>query len=196
MQYYRIPYEQLKNFCAGVFQGYGFSAEQSAQITDVLLAADLSGIESHGIQRLIRYHKEITGGLVKLDAKPEIVRETPLSAVIEGNDAMGTVPAPLCTPEGGMCGSPPHLIEMPTGEVVTVYGYRNQPYGQRARVSFDHGDTWSREIVLRDDGPTGDLGYPASVIVGDDLLTVYYQKRDKDAPCGIYATLWNYHEFL
>lgn len=89
MQYYRIPYEQLKNFCAGVFQGYGFSAEQSAQITDVLLAADLSGIESHGIQRLIRYHKEITGGLVKLDAKPEIVRETPLSAVIEGNDAMG-----------------------------------------------------------------------------------------------------------
>ncbi|MBO5270987.1 MAG: exo-alpha-sialidase [Clostridia bacterium] len=114
----------------------------------------------------------------------------------DDNGKTFTVPAPLCTPEGGMCGSPPHLIEMPTGEVVTVYGYRNQPYGQRARVSFDHGDTWSREIVLRDDGPTGDLGYPASVIVGDDLLTVYYQKRDKDAPCGIYATLWNYHEFL
>ncbi|MBQ6874936.1 MAG: Ldh family oxidoreductase, partial [Lachnospiraceae bacterium] len=50
---------------------------------------DLSGIESHGIQRLIRYHKEITGGLVKLGAKPEVVFETPLSAVIEGNDCMG-----------------------------------------------------------------------------------------------------------
>ena len=89
MQYYRIPYEKLKAFCIGVFQGYGFSESESAQITDVLLAADLSGIESHGIQRLIRYHKEITGGLVKLHAKPEIVKETPLSAVIEGNDAMG-----------------------------------------------------------------------------------------------------------
>ena len=89
MQYYRIPYEKLKAFCIGVFQGYGFSEMESAQITDVLLAADLSGIESHGVQRLIRYHKEITGGLVKLDAKPEIVKETPLSAVIEGNDAMG-----------------------------------------------------------------------------------------------------------
>lgn len=50
---------------------------------------NLSGIESHGIQRLIRYHQEITGGLVKLDAKPEVVFETPLSAVIEGNDCMG-----------------------------------------------------------------------------------------------------------
>lgn len=89
MEYYRIPYENLKCFCRGVFQGYGFSEAESAQITDVLLAADLSGIESHGIQRLIRYHKEITGGLVKLDAKSEIVKETPLSAVIEGNDAMG-----------------------------------------------------------------------------------------------------------
>ena len=89
MQYHRLSYQALESFCAAVFRGYGFSPAESAQITNVLLAADLSGIESHGIQRLIRYHKEITEGLVKLDARPEIVKETPLSAVIEGNDAMG-----------------------------------------------------------------------------------------------------------
>ena len=89
MEYYHIPYEKMRSFCIAVFQGYGFSEAESTQITDVLLAADLSGIESHGVQRLIRYHKEITEGLVKLDAKPEIVKETPLSAVIEGHDAMG-----------------------------------------------------------------------------------------------------------
>ena len=89
MQYHRIPYEQTKKFCEKVFLGYGFTPEESAQITDVLLAADLNGTESHGIQRLIRYHKEVTSGMVKLNAKPEIVKETPLSAVIEGNDAMG-----------------------------------------------------------------------------------------------------------
>lgn len=91
MQYHHIQYEALHNFCQKVFQGYGFTQEQANQITDVLLAADLSGIESHGIQRLIRYHKEITSGMVKLDAKPEIVFETPLSAVIEGIDAMGQI---------------------------------------------------------------------------------------------------------
>ncbi len=89
MQYHRVDYNALRTFCIHAFQGYGFDETQSAQITDVLLDADLSGIESHGVQRLIRYHQEITGGLVKLDAVPEVVFETPLSAVIEGNDAMG-----------------------------------------------------------------------------------------------------------
>ena len=91
MQYHHVNYEALRAFCVKVFQGYGFNEEQSGQISDVLLAADLSGIESHGIQRLIRYHKEITSGMVKLEAKPEIVFETPLSAVIEGNDCMGQI---------------------------------------------------------------------------------------------------------
>lgn len=89
MQYHHIPYEDTRTFCISVFQGYGFSETESAQITDVLLDADLSGIESHGIQRLIRYHNEITDGMVKLDAQPQIVKQTPLSATIEGNDAMG-----------------------------------------------------------------------------------------------------------
>ena len=89
MNYHRISYEKTRIFCQKVFAGYGFSEEESEQITDVLLAADLSGIESHGIQRLIRYHLEVTSGCVKIDAKPEIVKETPLAATIEGNDAMG-----------------------------------------------------------------------------------------------------------
>ena len=91
MQYHHINYETLRKFCIKVFQGYKFTEKEAEQISDVLLAADLSGIESHGVQRLIRYHKEITGGLVKIDAKPEVVFETPLSAVIEGNDCMGQV---------------------------------------------------------------------------------------------------------
>jgi len=89
MDYMRIPYEPLRQFCEKVFSGYGFDEEQSRRITEVLLDADLGGIESHGVQRLIRYHQEITGGLVKVDAEPEIVTETPVSATIEANDAMG-----------------------------------------------------------------------------------------------------------
>ncbi len=54
-----------------------------------MLTSDLYGIESHGMQRLVRYHKGIEKGLIKIDAKPEVVFETPVSAVIEGNDGMG-----------------------------------------------------------------------------------------------------------
>ncbi len=85
----RYSYEQLKRFCTDAFLKFGFSQEESKIIVDVLLTSDLYGIESHGMQRLVRYHKGIEKGLIKVDAKPEIVFETPVSAVIEGNDGMG-----------------------------------------------------------------------------------------------------------
>ena len=82
-------YENLKKFCTDAFLKFGFNKEECDIIVDVLLTSDLYGIESHGMQRLVRYHKGIEKGLIKVDAKPEVVFETPVSAVIEGNDGMG-----------------------------------------------------------------------------------------------------------
>ncbi len=87
--YIKYSYEQLKTFCTDAFMKFGFNQEESDIIVDVLLTSDVYGIESHGMQRLVRYHKGIEKGLIKIDAKPEIVFETPVSAVIEGNDGMG-----------------------------------------------------------------------------------------------------------
>ena len=89
MEYRRLNYECVKEFCHKVYEGYGFTPKQSRKITDVLLAADLSGIESHGVQRMVRYHKEITEGLVKVDAAIRTVKETPICATLDANDAMG-----------------------------------------------------------------------------------------------------------
>ena len=47
------------------------------------------GIESHGMQRLSRYDNGLKSGLIKKDAEPEVVFETPVSAVIDGHDGMG-----------------------------------------------------------------------------------------------------------
>lgn len=85
----KYSYESLKKFCTDAFLKFGFNKEECDIIVDVLLTSDLYGIESHGMQRLVRYHKGIEKGLIKIDAKPEIVFETPVSAVIEGNDGMG-----------------------------------------------------------------------------------------------------------
>ncbi|MBO5726251.1 MAG: Ldh family oxidoreductase, partial [Clostridia bacterium] len=82
-------YESLKKFCTDAFLKFGFNKDECDIIVDVLLTSDLYGIESHGMQRLVRYHKGIEKGLIKVDAKPEVVFETPVSAVIEGNDGMG-----------------------------------------------------------------------------------------------------------
>ena len=91
MPYYKLPESATRKFCEDIFEGYGFTKQQAIDITDVLLMADLYGIESHGIQRLIRYHNGIQEGLIRPDAKPEITFETKLSAVIDAKMAMGQV---------------------------------------------------------------------------------------------------------
>jgi len=84
-----IDTKKARDFCERLFQAYGFTLDESKIISDVLIRADLYGIESHGIHRLIRYNDEITSGQVDIKAKPQIVHETPVSACIEANKAMG-----------------------------------------------------------------------------------------------------------
>ncbi len=91
----------------------------------------------------------------------------------------------------GMNGSPPHLLRHSSGAIVMVYGYRLEPFGQRAKVSYDEGQTWSEEMILRDDGPHGDLGYPASVeLPGGEIFTIYYQAMKQGEPTGLLYTKW------
>lgn len=74
-------------------------------------------------------------------------------------------------------GFPCHLLSLRSGHVLCAYGYRREPFGVRAVLSFDGGRTWDmrREIVIRSDGLHRDLGYPASIQLQDDrILSVYY----------------------
>jgi hypothetical protein len=102
-------------------------------------------------------------------------------------------------------GYPPHLALLADGRALCTYGYRRVPYGERACLS-DDGVTWSlqNEVILRDDAPNGDLGYPASIELEQGvILTVYYQsnvppgtiqKMDPPDPHrtkpGILGTIW------
>ena len=71
------------------FRHLDFQKTESNEIKDVLLTADLYGIESHGMQRMVRYHKGIEKGTIHPHAVPEVVFETPVSAVIDGHNGMG-----------------------------------------------------------------------------------------------------------
>ncbi len=89
-------------------------------------------------------------------------------------------------------GSPPHLLRHSSGALIVSYGYREQPYGIRAMLSFDDGETWRYDYILRDDGPHPDLGYPSSVELDDgSILTVYYQRpRSVDDKCALLWSRW------
>ena len=76
-----------------IFEKEGFSSEDASAIADVLMQADLFGIESHGAQRLMYYHRNIRSGSVNVSAKPVVLRETPVSALIDGHFGMGALVA-------------------------------------------------------------------------------------------------------
>ncbi len=66
--------------------------ENDAKIcADILIAADLSGIESHGIGRLYYYYDRIKAGVHKTKTKIDIVRDNKAIAVWDGNHGMGHV---------------------------------------------------------------------------------------------------------
>ena len=70
MGYRKLNYEKLRELAKMIFEKYGYSEEDAETITDVLLKADLMGIESHGVQRLTLYPFGISIGRIKVDAKP------------------------------------------------------------------------------------------------------------------------------
>ena len=55
--------EVLERFCRDAFRKFGFSEEESRIITDVLLMSDQYGIESHGMQELMREFAGVPVGL-------------------------------------------------------------------------------------------------------------------------------------
>ena len=55
MGYMKWSYDTLMRLCHDSFMKFGFDADENRIITDVLLLSDLYGIESHGMQRMVRY---------------------------------------------------------------------------------------------------------------------------------------------
>ena len=84
-----VSEKALRAFMERAFVREGFSAPDAQAIADVLMLADLFGIESHGAQRMMYYHQNIGSGSVNTKAEIEIVRETPVSALLDAHFAMG-----------------------------------------------------------------------------------------------------------
>ena len=88
-----VAAKALREFMERAFAAEGFSAADAQKIADVLMLADLFAIESHGAQRMMYYHNNIASGSMDVKAVPEVVRETPVSALIDAHFAMGQLAA-------------------------------------------------------------------------------------------------------
>ena len=89
-------------------------------------------------------------------------------------------------------GWPAHLVQLSDGRVLSVYGHRRKPYGIRASVSYDNGDSWDYddEIIIRDDLVSGAIGYPVSLVLDDDTLVTVYWDENANGETSIVASTY------
>jgi LDH2 family malate/lactate/ureidoglycolate dehydrogenase len=86
-----ISYEQLFQFTQQVFMKMGCPPEHAKTATETLVAADLRGIDSHGVARLSGYIRLWEADRVNAIPKFKIVHETPSTAVVDGDRGLGLV---------------------------------------------------------------------------------------------------------
>src|SRR5438309_5499039 len=86
-----VPSETLKRFATDVFVRVGLPKADAAVVADVLVWANLRGVDTHGVTRIPRYVDLIESG--DMNARPAIAvrTETPASVLIEADRAAGPV---------------------------------------------------------------------------------------------------------
>ena len=89
-----FPVESLRRFCTEVFLNFDVPEQDAQQAADVLAAADLRGIDSHGVARLRTYVDMLSHGRINPRPNISIIRETASTATVDGDNGLGLVVAP------------------------------------------------------------------------------------------------------
>lgn len=88
-------YERLLSFSNNIFLKLGCSKEDAAMASKVLLSADLRGVDSHGVARLIGYIRLWEANRVNAKPKMKIIHETQSTATLDADAALGLVSGPF-----------------------------------------------------------------------------------------------------
>jgi LDH2 family malate/lactate/ureidoglycolate dehydrogenase len=83
--------ERLENLIRSVLGAYGVQPDHARICATRMIAADLRGMHGHGIFRLPGYCRRLEEGGYNLQPNIQIKRETPVSAIVDGDNGLGQV---------------------------------------------------------------------------------------------------------
>lgn len=87
----RFSIERLHRFVVGIFTAVGVLPEHADVTASRLIEADLRGRTGHGLIRVPQYVKRIENGGIELRPDIRRARETPVSALVDGDNGLGQV---------------------------------------------------------------------------------------------------------
>ena len=92
----RVDGERARSATQAIFQKMGLSPADAARSADVLIYADLRGIDTHGISNMLRaYVDAYQTGQTNPRARPKVVRESPAVATMDGDGGLGLHTGPV-----------------------------------------------------------------------------------------------------
>jgi LDH2 family malate/lactate/ureidoglycolate dehydrogenase len=80
-------------FLQSLLTAWGMRPEFAERTAEVMAWADLHGIDSHGISMIPNYFERHKNGRVKMAAEPKVERQTPVSALVNGDGGLGHEPS-------------------------------------------------------------------------------------------------------
>ena len=83
--------EKIVNTCTNIIEAAGVSHQNAKLIAELLAEANSTGHDSHGIIRIPQYLAAIEDNDILTNSDVDILRETPLTAIIDGNWGFGQV---------------------------------------------------------------------------------------------------------
>ena len=83
--------EKIINICTSIIEAAGVSHQNANLIADLLAEANITGHDSHGIIRIPQYLAAIEDNDILTDSDVDILRETPLTAIVDGNWGFGQI---------------------------------------------------------------------------------------------------------
>ena len=93
----RITSKRLRAFASAVIEATGTPADAASVVADHLVESNLTGHDSHGALRLPQYHEHAALGHVRPAARPELRRETAVTALVDGGHGWGPPVAGFAT---------------------------------------------------------------------------------------------------
>ena len=94
--YCLIRKDDMENFMERCMLAAGSKSDHAKSLASCLIAGDYRGHFSHGLNRLDMYVRDVKKGSTSSTAEPTIVKETPATALVCGNNVLGPVVGNFC----------------------------------------------------------------------------------------------------
>jgi LDH2 family malate/lactate/ureidoglycolate dehydrogenase len=130
----RVPHASLHVFVSRAAQAVGMPADRAELLAELLTANDLRGVHSHGTRQIVGYAHLMRDGRLNPNPRVHVVRETPVSVLMDGDGGLGYFPAY----EGTL-----RAIEKAQAQGIAVMATRNHGHfgaaGIYSRMTLPHG---------------------------------------------------------